>query len=81
MRGIWPLLIFIVCLFLGLAVGCVAAWRAFEYRGLLIRLLGYAAAGLAADLLRGILFRASSCSLKDQGGACWGVPESWGRVK
>jgi hypothetical protein len=56
MRGIWVLLIFIVCLFLGLAVGCVAAWRTFGHRGLLISLVGYAAAGLAADLLCGVLF-------------------------
>jgi hypothetical protein len=56
MRGIWPLLSFIVCFFLGLAVGCVAAWRTFGGRGLLISFLGYAAAGLAADLLCGILF-------------------------
>jgi Ca2+/Na+ antiporter len=56
MRGFWLLCAFIVCLFIGLAVGCVAAWRAFGQKGLFIGLLCYAAAGVLADLLSGIIF-------------------------
>jgi hypothetical protein len=56
MRGLWPLLIFVVCLFAGLAVGCVAVWQAFGRTGLFISLAGYAAAGLVADIVSGIIF-------------------------
>ena len=55
MRGLWPLLIFVVCLFTGLAVECVAVWRAFGPKGLIISLACYAFAGVVADLVCGIL--------------------------
>src|SRR5437899_12807045 len=56
MRGLWPLLILVVCLFAGLAVGCIAAWRKFGARGLLIALVCYAAASFAAEVTAGIVF-------------------------
>jgi hypothetical protein len=49
-------MILTVCLFVGLAVGCVAAWRAFGPQGLVIGLILYMVAGLGAELLLGIIF-------------------------
>lgn len=56
MRGLWPLLILVVCLFAGLAVGCLCMWRAFGLTGLFISLAFYAAAGLVADIVCGTIF-------------------------
>ena len=56
MQGLWPLLTFIVCLFVGLAVGCLGIWRAFGLTGLIIGLACYAAAGLVADIVCGTIF-------------------------
>jgi hypothetical protein len=56
MSGLWPLLIFVVCLFTGLSLGCVALWRAFGLTGLLLSLVCYAVAGFAADIACGIIF-------------------------
>ena len=56
MRDLWPLLIFVVCLFTGVSVGCVALWRAFGQNGLIMGLACYAVAGLVADIACGIIF-------------------------
>lgn len=56
MRGLWLLLIFVVCLFTGLAAECVAVWRAFGPTGLIISLACYLVAGLVADLACGMIF-------------------------
>ena len=55
MRGLRPLLVFVVCLFFGLAIGLRSPWRAFGQTGLIISLAGYAAAGVVADIVCGIL--------------------------
>ena len=56
MRGLWALLILVVCLFTGLALECLAVWRAFGRTGLFVSLACYAVAGVVADLTCGILF-------------------------
>jgi hypothetical protein len=56
MRGLWPLLAFVVGLFAGLAVGCLCMWRAFGLTGLFLSLACYAAAGLVADIVCGTIF-------------------------
>lgn len=59
MRGLWPLLVFVACIFAGLAVGCIAAWQKFGTRGLLVAVVcyaAYAAAGFAAEVTAGIMF-------------------------
>ena len=56
MPGLWLVLLLVVCLFTGLAVGCVAVWRGFGQTELFVALACYAVAALVADMVCGIIF-------------------------
>jgi hypothetical protein len=56
MRGLWLLLVVLVCLFAALAAGWLAAWRAFGQTGLWLGLAGYGLAWFVAEVALGIIF-------------------------
>ncbi len=54
MRWLLLLMLIIVCLFAGLGLGCLAAWRTFGRKGFIVGLLFCVAAWVLAEMLTGI---------------------------
>jgi hypothetical protein len=56
MRGLWLFLIFMVIIFTGLAIGCVAALHKFGIPGLVVGFACYTIAWFVAELVGGAVF-------------------------
>jgi hypothetical protein len=55
MPGLWPFVIFVVAVFMGLTVVLLALWRKFGLPGFLAGITGYLITLVAAELVSGIL--------------------------
>jgi hypothetical protein len=56
MRGLWPLYISVILLFVALTVGWLSAFRAFGWAALVIGLMCFTGVWVLVELLTGVVF-------------------------